>query len=136
VPGKKPPPKFATIDAPSILEELDAARGELQRLSGNLMVARRQLEAGRSTAQSAEQRLRDELDAIRIDLKVALADLEIAKTEAARLTRLCEEACLREEEARKAAARAERAADRNRDELLDLKREVEHLRLQIQRPSD
>ena len=61
-------------------EELQAALGELARIASDENSARRDLEAQISAARSREDALRRELEAVRMDLRVALADLEIARS--------------------------------------------------------
>jgi hypothetical protein len=59
-----------------LLEELQAARTELHRLSNELVAERRLSDDARSTGAGAELRLSGEADALRTELRTALAELE------------------------------------------------------------
>src|SRR6476620_9146638 len=59
------------------MEELGEARIELSRLGHAMTAAHRQLEDHKLSSASARDNLRSELDAVRVDLKTALAELEI-----------------------------------------------------------
>ena len=58
----------------SLREELSAARAELARIASEESHARHELEKRVSSAASLEERLRAELEAVRLDLRTALAD--------------------------------------------------------------
>ena len=61
------------------MEELGEARVELSRLGHAMTAAHRQIEDDRLSAASARENLRSELNAVRTDLKTALAEAEIAR---------------------------------------------------------
>lgn len=61
------------------MEELGEARVELSRLGHAMTAAHRQIEDDRLSAASARENLRAELNAVRTDLKTALAEAEIAR---------------------------------------------------------
>ncbi|HEX8952892.1 MAG TPA: hypothetical protein VF945_13645, partial [Polyangia bacterium] len=61
------------------MEELGEARGELSRLGHAMTAAHRQIEDNRLSSASAREHLRSELNAVRTDLKTALAEAEIAR---------------------------------------------------------
>jgi len=117
-----------SVDASTLGEELQEARAELVRIAGEENHARRDLESQVSAARTVEERLRNELEAMRMDLRTALADLEIARADHARaegklLDTLRELQGVRESERLAAHSSAD-----IRDRLLDLERELEALR--------
>ncbi|HWE31130.1 MAG TPA: hypothetical protein VHB97_24145 [Polyangia bacterium] len=61
------------------MEELTEARTELSRLGHEMTTAHRQIEDNRLSSASAREHLRSELNAVRTDLKTALAEAEIAR---------------------------------------------------------
>src|SRR4051794_20039722 len=61
------------------MEELDVARAELSRLGHEMTAAHRALEDQRLSAKSSRENLSAQLEAMRTDLKTALAELEIAR---------------------------------------------------------
>lgn len=67
------------------MEELQAAHGELARLGKAVTEAHREIEEQKLSHRSAESNLRAEVQAVRTDLKTALAELEIARQEVERL---------------------------------------------------
>lgn len=67
------------------MEELDVAREELSRLGHAMTAAHRQLEDERLSARSARENLRAQVEAMRTDLKTALAELEIARADRERI---------------------------------------------------
>ncbi len=91
-PSLKTPRRAVVLKAPAmkaarigeqvnlLQEELQAALGELARIASDENSARRDLEAQVSAARSREDALRRELEAVRMDLRVALADLEITRS--------------------------------------------------------
>jgi hypothetical protein len=135
---KKPAPKRAkrvTLSGDELLiEELGFARQELKRVANESSAARRELEASLSTERNASERMFSELEAVRIDLKTALADLEIARTEAQR------EGARAQGFQRELAASlegqrlAEHAATATREQLYELRREYDRLRAEMKRP--
>src|SRR3954469_2749085 len=58
------------------MEELAEARRELSRLGHEMTAAHRQIEDNRLSSASAREHLRSELNAVRTDLKTALAEAE------------------------------------------------------------
>jgi hypothetical protein len=123
-----PKKKVALSGDELLIEELAAARNELKRVAHEENAVRRELEASLSNERNAGDRLRAELEAVRLDLKTALADLEIARAEAQR------ESTRSQVLARELAASlegqrlAEHAATGTREELFELRRELERLR--------
>jgi chromosome segregation ATPase len=67
------------------MEELAAAREELSRLGHAMTAAHRQIEDDRLSSASAREHLRAELNAVRTDLKTALAEAEIARIDRERI---------------------------------------------------
>jgi chromosome segregation ATPase len=145
---KKPPPKkrAATKKAakrrPSasspdelLREELTFARQELKRVATAENVVKRELEAALSNERNANDRLRAELDAVRLDLKTALADLEIARREMHRETARALALGREMAAAQEAQRLAEHAATSTREQLYELRREAERLRAELKRPA-
>jgi hypothetical protein len=120
-------PRNGRALGPEFVEELEAALGELRRLSQELVSARRDLNAEGAAARSIEGSLRRELETLRTELKTARADLEIAQANTRRTEHRLEAAAEAEARARESQREAEHAADRARDELLWLRREVDRL---------
>ena len=83
------PPKLAVDETEERLreamEEVAEARTELSRLGHAMTAANRQIEDNRLSSASARENLRAELAAVRTDLKTALAELEIARADRARI---------------------------------------------------
>jgi hypothetical protein len=67
------------------MEELMAARGELSRLGHELTASHRELQERTLSSGSAEENLRGQMMALREELRVALAELEISRNEVERL---------------------------------------------------
>jgi predicted nucleic acid-binding Zn-ribbon protein len=88
-PPQRMPPRLAADETEERLreamEEVAEARSELSRLGHELTAAHRELEDRKLSSGSAEENLRAELEAVRNDLKEALAELEISRNEVARL---------------------------------------------------
>jgi chromosome segregation ATPase len=83
-PKKKPTAKRAIPLAEKFreaMEELEVAREELSRLGHAMTAANRELEEHKLSAKSARDNLSAQLEAMRADLKLALAELEIARTD-------------------------------------------------------
>ncbi|HEX9105086.1 MAG TPA: hypothetical protein VF997_22900 [Polyangia bacterium] len=93
------------------MEELGEARGELSRLGHAMTAAHRQIEDNRLSSASAREHLRSELNAVRTDLKTALAEAEIARIDRERT-----------------AAQAQRRIHELEDALMKLRSEVAELR--------
>lgn len=90
----KPKKKLQAKARPSIdteerlreaMEEVAEARVELSRLGHAMTAAHRQIEDDRLSAASAREHLRSELNAVRTDLKTALAEAEIARIDRERV---------------------------------------------------
>jgi predicted RNase H-like nuclease (RuvC/YqgF family) len=83
VPLQRMPPKIEADENEERLreamEELTEARTELSRLGHEMTAAHRQIEDNRLSSASARENLRAELNAVRTDLKTALAEAEIAR---------------------------------------------------------
>ncbi len=83
------PPKLVTDDSEERLreamEELTEARTELSRLGHAMTAAHREIEDNRLSSASARDNLRAELNAVRTDLKTALAEAEIARADRERI---------------------------------------------------
>ena len=78
VAAKAPAPRIAPETEERLreaMEELVEARAELSRLGHEMTAAHRQIEDDRFASRSARENLRSELDAVRTDLKTALAEL-------------------------------------------------------------
>jgi len=149
-PARKPAPHARTAAKPAparkrsagddhqlaeLREELEAARGELARIASEENHWRRDLDA-RITAQSTvEERLSAELEAVRIDLRTALAELEIAHANERRADQRLGIATRELAEAREAERRAEHASDSALDELHRLRAEVARLRIPGKEPT-
>jgi chromosome segregation ATPase len=67
------------------MEELEVARAELSRLGHAMTAANREREEQRLSAKSARDNLSAQLEAMRTDLKTALAELEIARADRERI---------------------------------------------------
>lgn len=67
------------------MEELDVAREELSRLGHAMTAAHRELEDERLSGKSSRENLRAQVEAMRTDLKTALAELEIARADRERI---------------------------------------------------
>lgn len=82
-PMQRMPPKLDSDENEERLreamEELAEARAELSRLGHEVTAAHRQIEDHRLSSASARENLRAELNAVRTDLKTALAEAEIAR---------------------------------------------------------
>jgi hypothetical protein len=120
--------RSADADLAFALEELEAAHSELARIASDENVARRELEAKGSAATTTEERLRHELDALHVDLRTALADLEIARAQAARERDQAQKLAHELAESREYERLATHAGDRAREESAALKAELEKLR--------
>jgi hypothetical protein len=112
----------STAELALLREELEAARRELARIGSVENHARRDLEAQALAQDSVEQRLRAELDAVKLDLRTALAELEIARAAEARAVERAVRLGRELEEARASERRAQHALDVARDQLVDLQR--------------
>jgi DNA repair exonuclease SbcCD ATPase subunit len=112
----------STAELALLREELEAARRELARIGSVENHARRDLEAQALAQDSVEQRLRAELDAVKLDLRTALAELEIARAAEARAVERAMRLGKELEEARASERRAQHALDVARDQLVDLQR--------------
>ena len=93
------------------MEELAEARVELSRLGHAMTAAHRQIEDDRLSSASARENLRSELNAVRTDLKTALAEAEIARIDRERV-----------------AATSQRRIHELEDALTKLRMEVAELR--------
>lgn len=111
-----------------LIEELGAARLELKRVATQESYARKQVEADLATERAAVERLSQELKAVRLDLKMALADLEIARAEAQREGSRAATLARELNGALEGQRLAEHAATQTREELFELRRELERLR--------
>jgi chromosome segregation ATPase len=67
------------------MEELVVARQELSRLGHELTASHREIEDRKLSAESAEDHLREQMMAVREELRTALAELEISRNEIERL---------------------------------------------------
>ena len=112
----------------TLREELDEARAELARVASDENVARRDLEARVSSAHSVELRLRQELEALHVDLRTALADLEIVRADRMRAEHKIEAAARDSADARESERLATHASDHARDQMLELRDELDKLR--------
>jgi len=114
-PKQRAAPKHNDIDSEERLreamEELTEARTELSRLGHAMTGAHRQIEDDRLSAASARENLRAELNAVRTDLKTALAEAEIARIDRERI-----------------AATSQRRIHELEDALARLRSEVSELR--------
>ena len=114
-PKQRAAPKHNDIDSEERLreamEELAEARAELSRLGHAMTGAHRQIEDDRLSAASARENLRAELNAVRTDLKTALAEAEIARIDRERI-----------------AASSQRRIHELEDALVKLRLEVAELR--------
>jgi chromosome segregation ATPase len=128
----KPTAKASADDLATLREELDEARAELARIATEENSARRTLEMQSSLGRSVEERLRAELEAIRTDLRTALADLEIAQADHDRAESKLIEAVRELSTARENERLAAHASADARDRLLDLERENQRLRAQLE----
>jgi chromosome segregation ATPase len=132
---KKPAPARRARRPPSgdelLIEELGAARQELKRLAREENAVRRELEATLSNERNAGDRLRGELEAVRLDLKTALADLEISRSESQREGARAQALARELSSALEAQRMAEHAANSTREQLYQLKRETDRLRAQL-----
>jgi hypothetical protein len=115
-----------------VKEELAEARAELARIAGEENHARRDLVTQVSLGRSVEERLRDELEAVRIDLRTALADLEIARADHQRAEAKLLDALREASTARENERLASHASADTRDQLLDLQRENERLQHELE----
>jgi hypothetical protein len=109
-------------------EELAAARQELKRIASEENAVRRDLEAALSNERNGNDRLRAELDAVRLDLKTALADLEIARGESQREAGHAQRLGRELTSAQEGQRLAEHAATSAREQLFELRRELERIR--------
>jgi chromosome segregation ATPase len=85
--AKKPAVRALPVDEKlrEAMEEVEVARVELSRLGHEMTAAHRQLEEQRLSAKSARDNLNAQLEAMRTDLKTALAELEIARADRERI---------------------------------------------------
>lgn len=130
------PPKAATSrpntdDRGALVEELDEARAQLARIAGEENNARRDLQAQVSRGRTVEESLRRELQAMRIDLRTALADLEISRADHARAEAKLLEALHELRAARESERLAAHATGDMRDRLLDAEQENERLKREL-----
>jgi hypothetical protein len=126
---KRPIKKTVTLSGDELLiEELGAARQELRRIASEENQIRRELEAALSNERNATERMRQELEAVRLDLKTALADLEISRNEAQREGTRAQTLTRELAASRETQRLAEHAANTTREELFELRRELERLR--------
>jgi hypothetical protein len=123
-----PKKKVALSGDELLIEELAAARNELKRVAHEENAVRREVEASLSNERNASDRLRAELEAVRLDLKTALADLEIARAEAQRESSRSQVLARELAAALEGQRLAEHAATSTREELFELRRELERLR--------
>jgi chromosome segregation ATPase len=127
-------PAVSSDDLSALREELDAARAELARIASDENHWRRDLDAQISAQSTHHERLRGELEAVRIDLRTALAELEIARANEKRAEQRFITATRELSEAREAERRAEHASDSVQDELHQLRNQVQSLMLRIKEP--
>ncbi len=116
-------------------EELTAARHELKSLAHADNILRRELEATLSNERNATDRLRAELGAVRLDLKTALAELEIARADAQRESARALAQGREMTAAMEAQRLAEHASTSTREQLYELRRENDRLRGELKRPA-
>lgn len=135
-PRKRPAERISPDDVATLREELVEARAELARIASEENTARRVLEAKISAAESLEARLRAELEAVRVDLRTALADLEIARADSQRAEAKVEQARRDLAELRESEKISAHAADAAREQLVELRQEVERLRAQLVKRAD
>jgi hypothetical protein len=107
-----------------VQEELEAARRELARIGSVENRARRNLAAQALEQDSVEERLLEELEAVKVDLRTALAELEIARGAQARAEERAARAVDEAEQAHTAERRAQLALDAVRDQLVEARREL------------
>ncbi len=119
-------------DARELREELEAARTELSRIASAENSAKRELEARRSGLSSAETNIRAELEAVRLDLKTALAELEIARAEIARSDGKLQHAQRTEVEATESARQALHVSENFRDQTHSMKTDLERVRAEYE----
>jgi hypothetical protein len=120
------------MDEATLKEELVEARTELARLASGENSARRNLEAQSSLGRSVEERLRAELEAMRVDLRTALADLEISRADHRRSEAKLIEAIRELSTARENERLAAHASADSRDRQLDLERENQRMKDQLE----
>jgi chromosome segregation ATPase len=125
---KAPKPKVALAGDELLIEELGEARLELKRVATQESYARKQIEADLESERAAAERLRQELEAVRLDLKTALADLEIARAEAQREGSRAKTAARELTAALDGQRAAEHALNSARDELFELRRDLDMLK--------
>ena len=128
---RSPAPRRASAndeDLAIALEELEEAHTELARIALDENTAKRQLESKVSAAVSTEERLRREMEEIRVDLRTALADLEIERAATARERERVLQLQHDLAEARESERLAAHASDRAREQTEALKAELEKLR--------
>jgi chromosome segregation ATPase len=131
--ARRPPAAAPSVPGDEALrEELAAARQELARLALEENVVKRNLEAQFSDEKSANERLRAELEAVRLDLKTALADLEIARSDKQRSDSKALAAARDLVAAHEAQRRAEHAGDEARAKLYALESDNEKLRGELE----
>ena len=114
-----------------LIEELGAARQELKRIARDENAIRRELEAALPNESNGADRLRAELEAVRLDLKTALADLEIGRAEAQRESARAQALSRELAAALEAQRLAEHAATSTREQLYELRRETDRLRAEL-----
>ena len=129
--AKKRLPFLAIEEVSTLKEELAEARAELARIANVENVARRDLETQSSLGRTVEERLRSELEALRVDLRTALADLEIARADHQRSEMKLIEAIRELTTARENERLAAHSSADARDRLLDLERENKRMRDQL-----
>jgi hypothetical protein len=128
---RAPAPRRASAndeDLAIALEELEEAHAELARIASGENTAKRELESKVSAAVSTEERLRREMEEIRVDLRTALADLEIERAATARERERVLQLQRDLAEARESERLASHASDRAREQTEALKAELEKLR--------
>jgi len=111
-----------TAELALVREELEAARRELARIGSVENHARRDLESQALAQDSVEERLRAELEAVKLDLRTALAELEITRAAEARAVERAHRLTEELDEARASERRAQLALDSARDQLVELQR--------------
>jgi chromosome segregation ATPase len=129
---RKPKAKKPVVDRVALEEELAEARAQLARIASEENSARRDLETQVSIARSVEERLTRELEALRVDLRTALADLEIARADHQRAETKLLDALRTLAEVRESERLATHASADARERLVDLGREIDRLRRQLE----
>ncbi len=122
------PAARASEELTTLREELDEARAELARIASGENTARRDLESRSSSARSFEERLRLELEAMRVDLRTALADGEITRADQARAEHKLQLTLAELDGSRESERLATHASTNARERLHDIRAENETLR--------